>query len=61
MAYLIARMARIRHDADGLFKSRCNIVQAATLKPFCGVEDIVPRFASNQRKRLFVRLYCFYI
>lgn len=45
----MARIARIRHDADGLFKSRCNLFQAAKLNPFCGVEDMVSKlFPSNQ-------------
>lgn len=39
----MARIARIRHEADGLFKSRCNLFHAAELKPFCGVEDIVAK------------------
>lgn len=46
----MARMARILHEADGLFKSRCILFQAATLKPFCGVDDMVSKlFPSKDR------------
>lgn len=50
----MARMARIRHEADGLFKSRCNLFQAAALKPFCGVEDMFSKLfpsKTNARKQ----------
>lgn len=45
----MARMARIRHEADGLFKSRCSIFQAAALNPFCGVDDMVSKLFPSKR------------
>lgn len=40
--YLIARIARNRQEADGLSKSSWILFHAAALKPFCGVEVVVP-------------------
>lgn len=58
-SYLMARMARTRHEADGLFKSRCNLFQAATLNPFCGVDDMISKlFPSNSLNESKKKMFC---
>lgn len=47
----MARIARTRQDADGLFKSRWSLFHAAAPKPLCGVEVIVSNCPSDKRKK----------